>query len=618
MIQLNPDSTIKPNFRERQFSWGDLLLLGLSTVLGLCLRFINLTTKPLWTDEFATIVFSLGNNYQSILLNQVIKVEDLLQPLRPNPDATLGKVVSLLLHQDNHPPLYFWLSHLWLRIFPLDGEYVSLWAMRSLPALLGVLSIPAIYYLARLAFSSRLIAQLASVMMAVSPYGIYLAQESRHYTLGVLWVIFSLCCLVVATRNLREKRLIPWGLVWVWTLVNCIGLGVHYFFSITLLAELIALIVWLGLDIQGFLLSRQDTEGRENEKKPLIKILMQRYILGKNSWRLGLVILATSTTALIWTLTMIPGDYGNGMTDWMKQIFSFRSLISPIFQLLAAWITMICLLPVESSNLGVVIISGLIMLLFFLWATPRLYWSLKISLQSYQSALGVQVLGSFILGAIALFLVITYILGMDITKGARYNFVYFPAVIVLLGASLGGLWYGTGTSLGWRIGSKLNLTPKTQGKIAVILIGLMGLLGGITVNINLGYQKYYLPDKLVNIIAQNSANPVLIATTHQSLVHSGEMMGIAWELRKHPLAKKTQFLLAHKPASDYFTPTKTIQTVVKHLSHPLDLWIVNFSKEPENGLQPLTLDPKELPSCDLDYQTFPYINGYSYQHYRCQ
>ncbi len=39
-------------------------------------------------------------------------------------------------------------------------------------------------------------------MMTVSPYGIFQAQEARHYTLAIFRVIASVSCLVIATRRL--------------------------------------------------------------------------------------------------------------------------------------------------------------------------------------------------------------------------------------------------------------------------------------------------------------------------------------------------------------------------------------------------------------------------------
>ncbi len=221
------------------------VLLGLWVVIGAILRFTNLTAKPPWTDEFATMVFSLGNDFRSVPLNQVISLDTLLQPLRVNGDAGIADVVSLLLQEDNHPPLYFVLVHLWVNLFQTAGEYVDVWVMRSLPAFLGILSIPGVYFLGKIAFRSRLIGQISASLMAVSPFGIFLAQEARHYTLSILFVLASLLCLIITLRYLYAQSLIPLWLVFGWVLINSFGLSVHYFFVLTLISEAITLGVFV-------------------------------------------------------------------------------------------------------------------------------------------------------------------------------------------------------------------------------------------------------------------------------------------------------------------------------------------------------------------------------------
>lgn len=571
----------------------EIILLLLWTVLGCGLRFLNLSTKPPWTDEFATMVFSLGNNYAGVLLNQVISPEILLQPLRLNPDATVFDVISLLLQDDNHPPFYFVLAHWWMKLFLGNGEYVSMWVARSLPALLGGLSIPAVYIFGRIAFQSRVVGQLSAMMMAVSPYGVFIAQEARHYTLAILFVIFSLCCLAVAVKHFEKRIIIPLPLVFLWIIINCLGLAVHYFFSLTLCAQAITLIFILYYLI----------------KTPLIfssKTSIETLLLRKNCWRLGLVALGTITTGIIWVLLLVPNDYGNGMTEWIRQNnWNFLSLISPVFQLLAAWITMIALLPIESSSLPIVIFSGLLMLLFFVWAIPQLNWGLRVSWKQPNSRLGIGVLLGFILSAIALFLAITYFLGIDITRGARYSFVYFPAVPVLLGAILAVFWQKSClNSRVYQNKLKFNLFFYKY-QISILIIGLMGFLSAITITYDLGYQKYYLPNQLVKIIENTSSNRVLIATTHQNLVQTGEMMGIAWELQKKPLPVEIMFLLAHKELNNSKNATIILENTLNQLPRPLDIWTVNFKA---------TI---ELNDCRVDPQSFPHINGYNYQRYKC-
>ncbi len=593
----------------------DLPLLLVWIVIGGLLRFAQLTAKPPWTDEVATLVFSLGNNYQTVPLNQVIPIDVLLQPLQPNPDAGITDVVSLLLNEDNHPPLYFVLAHLWMKLLPLSGEYVDLWAARSLPALFGVLSIPAIYWLARLAFRSRLVAQLAAAMMAVSPYAVFLAQEARHYTLGILWVIASLGCLIAAAGHLWRRTTLPIWLVFLWVAINSLGIATHYFFSLTLCAEAMSLILLLWhqlkrLNHQSPPLPVSPSPRLPVSPSPRLPVSPSSHTphtphtppiptspLLKNWRRLGLAAAGTIISGLVWLLIILPRDYGNGMVDWIRHDQStVLALISPVFQTLAAWITMLSLLPVEASSWLVVLISGAAMILFFLWALPFLYWGLKVRWRQPDSRLAIGILAGFIASAIALFFWITYFLGIDLTRGARYCFVYFPSAIVLVGASLAACWHKALPGLG---------NGKSNGKIAVVTIWLMGLLSAITVCLNLGYQKYYRPDLLVPIVEKNSWVPVVIATTHKSLVQTGEMIGLAWELRKHPLRSKIEFLLVHQEEKNSPVATVTLQQVLNQLPRPLDLWAVNFYA------------PLELNNCVSDSSSLPAVNGYNYSLYHC-
>ncbi|MHC5828173.1 MAG: glycosyltransferase family 39 protein, partial [Nostoc sp.] len=147
----------------------------------------------------------------------------LLSPLRLNPAASVGDVIHNLVTQDTHPPLYFVLAYQWMKLFKSEGGLVSLFAARSLPALIGAASIPCVYVLGKVAFRSPLVGHLAAAMMAVSPYAIFLAQEARHYSLAALWVTASLTCLVIATRHIQNRTPLP---IWVgvsWVAINALG-----------------------------------------------------------------------------------------------------------------------------------------------------------------------------------------------------------------------------------------------------------------------------------------------------------------------------------------------------------------------------------------------------------
>ena len=169
-----------------------ILLLLLWIVIGFILRISNLDLKPPWSDEWATLVFSLGNSFRTIPLDTVISLDTLLAPLELNNNTNTHDVVNNLLTESTHPPLYFILNYWWLKIFSNDGYLVSIWLARLLSTLLGVLTIPAIFSLSYFLFRSTITAHLSAIFIAISPWHVYLSQEARHYTLSILWIMASL------------------------------------------------------------------------------------------------------------------------------------------------------------------------------------------------------------------------------------------------------------------------------------------------------------------------------------------------------------------------------------------------------------------------------------------
>jgi uncharacterized membrane protein len=586
-----------------------LLLLLLWTAIAFILRFANLNSKPLWTDEFSTLVFSLGNSFRGVPIDRAIELSTLLEPLQLSSGAGIADVLNHLLLESNHPPVYFMLAHWWMRLFgPTEDSLV--WIGRALPALLGVISVPAIYFLGKFAFSSRLVGQCAAAMMAVSPYGIYLAQEARHYTLEILLVIASLFCLALAAKKLQQRAPLPIWAVLLWVVVNCLGIAVHYFFALTLCAEAIALIAVIWQQFNGKL--------PIDNSQPNI---WQFQIL----WRLFSVAMGTLAGGLVWLPVFLSNKYGSELTNWIVSgDRTFLNWINPIFQALAGWITVMSLLPVESQNLAVVVVSAIAMTIFFIFVLPILFSAFKNSLTTPDTRLAAVIFGGFVLGAIFLFFSFAYILGIDLTRGARYNFVYFPGVILLLGATLAVIFNTPTAKSQW-----FNLRAiEVPGKKAVVLILAMGFFSGVTVNSNLGYRKYYKPDLLIPVIHEVSKVPVLIATTQKTHVEIGELMGIGWEWERSSatdfvadatdvtdVRKKEEvkafdsplFLLANQRRDGPEIAAGTLDKTLSQLERPLDLWLVNFRV-------PVNLEAQK---CQVESRELPAVDGYEYQVYHC-
>ena len=84
---------------------------------------------------------------------------------------------------DIHPPLYFWLFHVWIR---LTG--ISEFAIRSFSVFLGLITTAVVYVLTLRLSKKRLAASIALLLIALSPYHITWSQDARMYALATLAV----------------------------------------------------------------------------------------------------------------------------------------------------------------------------------------------------------------------------------------------------------------------------------------------------------------------------------------------------------------------------------------------------------------------------------------------
>ncbi|HEY9807360.1 MAG TPA: hypothetical protein V6D04_12375, partial [Candidatus Obscuribacterales bacterium] len=180
----------------------------------------------------------------------------------------------------------------------------------------------------------------------------------------------------------------------------------------------------------------------------------------------------------------------------------------------------------------------------------------------------------------------------------------------------------TDTSLSPPRWQQVWLRFKRYGKPAILVVLLMGVLSGLTVANNLGYRKYYRPDQLAPLIQATSQVPTLIATTHNTHVQTGELMGLAWEFWHDRVSDTSangspQFLLAHQTCNPQQTScqqsAQVLQQNLSALPRPFDLWLVNFYTNPKSALSNLL----QSRDCAVDPKVDSGVNGYSYQLYHC-
>ncbi|MBD1879697.1 glycosyltransferase family 39 protein [Coleofasciculus sp. FACHB-T130] len=589
-------------------------------VLGAALRFWHLDLKPLWLDEVITGLFSLGRTYNDVPLDVVFPLSTLKQIFTLKPDVSCAEIAHTLATQSTHPPLFFCLMHGWLKLLSHEyghGATVPLLLstdLRSLPAIFGVGAIAAIYWLGRIAFFPA-VGLMTAAIMAVSPFGVYLSQEARHYTLPVLLITLALVGFIQIQQDLEKNRQTGWR-VWLgWGVVNSIAFYVHYFFVLAFVAQLVTL---------------------------LTIFYWRRRSLKIHTWvGLSLTILGIVLSFLPW-LPVLLGHSGRSETSWLPSPHN----VAPLYQTLVGWLLMAIALPVESQPLWIAIPSGLLMLLFGCWLGRQIYNFFKGKRQLTASGGHTQVnpsrfktlyssaifaLGSFTFCVLLQFLAIVYLLDKDITIAPRYHFVYYPALCALLGAIL---TIGTAAkelpTEDAQENFDGNARTQHQSQDPYLLLSpqssdvlLVCLLSSVFVVFNLAFLKPFNPLQVSHHMNLEPTIPLMVVVGYNDSQDVALGLSFALAVDKiraprvgdfEPEGEKAYFaFLNAKPSYDaLWQNLSAIQTPLKS---PLNLWVVAPGLKRVDYPQSLAL--AESTSCTID-STQHYRIGVPYQLYRCR
>src|SRR5436305_2306286 len=107
--------------------------------------------------------------------------------------------------------------------------------MRSLPALIGLATVPVTYAAARKLVSRRA-ALFASAFVAVNPLMVWYSQEARSYSLLTFLSAAGLYWFARARRRAGALDLAAWSAV------SCLALATHYFAVFLVLPEAVLLL----------------------------------------------------------------------------------------------------------------------------------------------------------------------------------------------------------------------------------------------------------------------------------------------------------------------------------------------------------------------------------------
>ena len=155
-----------------QTTRNELIFVSAVTAAACILRFYRIGDKSIWLDEAFSVWIARH---------------------------TLWEGWQWLIDIDQHPPLYYSLLHLWIELF---GELQG--AVRTLSALVSTLTLP-VFYLAARRLLDRSTAAVAAGILAISPFHVQFAQETRMYALLTL----EAACVLFFVARLLTRRDAP-------------------------------------------------------------------------------------------------------------------------------------------------------------------------------------------------------------------------------------------------------------------------------------------------------------------------------------------------------------------------------------------------------------------------
>ncbi len=564
--------------------------------LGAALRFWQLDLKPLWLDEVITALFSLGRSYSDVPHEIFFPLALLNQLFALQPSVSDAQIIQTVTVESSHPPLFFCLMYRWLSWLNPGEDWV--WALRSLPALLGVGAIAAIYWLNRVAFSAAA-GLMAAGLMAVSPFAVYLSQEARHYTLPTLLIILALTGLVQMQQDLQQQRMRPW--VWAgWVLANLLGLYTHYFMLLALVAQISALLVWM---------------------------MAHRRYFSSRQW--SAVILAIATIGLGYApwVPILIAHFTRPETDWLVLSTTGLDWLAPLYQAIAGWMVMVIVLPVEKQPEIVGIIGSLLMLLFSTWLVRQAWRGLQHQWRQDSSSsplwerspqrAAIALLSGFTVCVVLQFLAIVYLLGKDLTLAPRYNFVYYPGVCALLGIGLAALPQSKSPQ------SKSRWWQARQVQIIVLLVGVLS--SAVVVN-DFAFYKSFNPQRAASLM---TADPRPISVVFSAPTSQEVALGLSFalEMRDRPaddLARAPIQLAFLHSSSTNPAFWRRLARLPQSQPLPQTLWVVGSASARPKLFPPQARlrEPSRLLSraatCQLIKQARYRAANYPYQGYWCR
>lgn len=187
-----------------------LLCLGI-LLLAFALRCVGLGTQELRGDEAFGYFFSLSS-----------------------PLAIVEQTLDL---QEPHPVASYWLQHWWLRV-----AGASEYALRYQGVWWGLLAVALLLPMAAALRLSPRVGVIATLLLALSPYAVWHAQDARMYSMSLALTLASSLTAVAWWDAARVRTQMWLGVGYV--AVTWLALQTHYFAVYVVAAQQLALLGW--------------------------------------------------------------------------------------------------------------------------------------------------------------------------------------------------------------------------------------------------------------------------------------------------------------------------------------------------------------------------------------
>lgn len=191
-----------------------LIVLSLILLLGFSVRFYNIGSESIWTDEGYSLYFSS------------MSVEEMVDNLK----------------YDNHPPLYYLLLKAWTTAFG-DSET----SIRFLSLIFSVITIFLVYRIGEEIYSKKT-GLYASFLISIAVFHVKYAQEARSYTLFAMLAAVSFLYFFRLKKDVNKKNIV------LYLLSSIFLLYTHTYSLFLLLVQNIVMFLqrkdlkkWLGL-----------------------------------------------------------------------------------------------------------------------------------------------------------------------------------------------------------------------------------------------------------------------------------------------------------------------------------------------------------------------------------